>query len=254
MHQPKLKTIDLRKTYGRVVALAGASLDLEEGEFLTLLGPSGSGKTTMLMTIAGLVQPDSGEVWIDGRLATYAPPHKRDIGMVFQNYALFPHLTVSENIAFPLRMRGMTEADIRREVTRALDLVQLPEVGGRLPARALGRTAAAHRARPLHRLPPFDRAHGRAARRPRQEAPRPNEAGDQAALHRARHHRPLRHARPGGGDDHVGPRLSHEQLAGSSRSALPPISISDRAAYSRPTSSASRTCSTPRSRASTATR
>ena len=133
MHQPKLKTRDLRKTYGPVVALAGASLDLEEGEFLTLLGPSGSGKTTILMTIAGLVQPDSGEVWIDGRLATYAPPHKRDIGMVFQNYALFPHLTVSENIAFPLRMRRMTEADIRREVTRVLDLVQLPEVGGRFP-------------------------------------------------------------------------------------------------------------------------
>jgi putative spermidine/putrescine transport system ATP-binding protein len=133
VHQPKLKTRDLRKTYGPVVALAGASLDLEEGEFLTLLGPSGSGKTTMLMTIAGLVQPDSGEVWIDGRLATYAPPHRRDIGMVFQNYALFPHLTVSENIAFPLRMRRMTETDIRREVTRVLDLVQLPEVGGRLP-------------------------------------------------------------------------------------------------------------------------
>ena len=133
MHQPKLKIIDLKKTYGPVVAVGGASLDLEEGEFLTLLGPSGSGKTTMLMMIAGLVQPDSGDVWIDGRLATYAPPHKRDIGMVFQNYALFPHLIVSENIAFPLRMRGMTEIDIRREVARVLDLVQLPEVAGRLP-------------------------------------------------------------------------------------------------------------------------
>jgi len=87
----------------------------------------------MLMTIAGLVQPDSGEVWIDGRLATYAPAHKRDIGMVFQNYALFPHLTVFENIAFPLRMRGVREATIRHEVARVLELVQLPEVGGRLP-------------------------------------------------------------------------------------------------------------------------
>jgi putative spermidine/putrescine transport system ATP-binding protein len=133
VHQPKLKTRDLRKTYGPVIALAGANIDLEEGEFLTLLGPSGSGKTTMLMLIAGLVQPDSGEVWIDGRLATYAPPHKRDIGMVFQNYALFPHLTVAENIAFPLRMRGKSETDIRREVARVLDLIQLPEIGGRLP-------------------------------------------------------------------------------------------------------------------------
>jgi len=133
VHQPKLRTRDLRKTYGPVVALAGANIDLEEGEFLTLLGPSGSGKTTMLMLIAGLAQPDSGEVWIDGRLATYAPPYKRDIGMVFQNYALFPHLTVAENIAFPLRMRGQSETDIRREVARVLDLVQLPEIGGRLP-------------------------------------------------------------------------------------------------------------------------
>jgi len=133
VHQPKLKTRDLRKSYGPVVALAGASFDLEEGEFLTLLGPSGSGKTTMLLAIAGLIQPDAGTVWIDGRLVTYAPPHKRDIGMVFQNYALFPHLTVFENIAFPLRMRGTAETDIRREVSRVLDLVQLPEVGGRLP-------------------------------------------------------------------------------------------------------------------------
>jgi putative spermidine/putrescine transport system ATP-binding protein len=133
VHQPKLKTRDLRKTYGPVIALAGANIDLEEGKFLTLLGPSGSGKTTMLMLIAGLAQPDSGDVWIDGRLATYAPPHKRDIGMVFQNYALFPHLTVAENIAFPLRMRGKSETDIRREVARVLDLVRLPEIGGRLP-------------------------------------------------------------------------------------------------------------------------
>jgi putative spermidine/putrescine transport system ATP-binding protein len=133
VQQPKLKTRDLRKTYGPVVALASANLDLQEGEFLTLLGPSGSGKTTMLLMIAGLVQPDSGQVWIDGRLSTYAPPHKRDIGMVFQNYALFPHLSVFENIAFPLRMRGTSEVEIRREVTRVLDLVQLPEVGGRLP-------------------------------------------------------------------------------------------------------------------------
>lgn len=133
MSQPKLKISELRKTYGRVVALAGADLEMREGEFLTLLGPSGSGKTTMLMMIAGLVQPDSGEVWIDNNLATYAPSHMRDIGMVFQNYALFPHLTVFENIAFPLRMRGVDGAQISREVSRVLELVQLPDVEGRLP-------------------------------------------------------------------------------------------------------------------------
>jgi putative spermidine/putrescine transport system ATP-binding protein len=116
-----------------VVALAGADFELREGEFLTLLGPSGSGKTTLLMMVAGLIQPDSGEVWIDGRLATYAPPFRRDVGMVFQNYALFPHLTVFENIAFPLRMRRMPEATIRREVGRVLEIVRLPGVAERLP-------------------------------------------------------------------------------------------------------------------------
>ncbi len=134
----KLKIRDLRKTYGPVIALAGANLDLREGEFLTLLGPSGSGKTTMLMIIAGLIPPDSGEVWIDGNLATYAPPFKRDIGMVFQNYALFPHLSVYENIAFPLRMRKVTEATIAKEVARVLEVIRLPDVGQRLPRELSG--------------------------------------------------------------------------------------------------------------------
>ncbi|MCC7048534.1 MAG: ABC transporter ATP-binding protein [Alphaproteobacteria bacterium] len=129
----KLTVKDLRKTYGPVVALTDASIEVREGEFLTLLGPSGSGKTTMLMVIAGLVQPDSGEVWIDGKLATYAPSFKRDLGMVFQNYALFPHMTVAENIAFPLRMRRLGQADIAREVKRVLDIVRLPHVADRLP-------------------------------------------------------------------------------------------------------------------------
>ncbi|MBM3596583.1 MAG: ABC transporter ATP-binding protein [Alphaproteobacteria bacterium] len=129
----KLRVRDLRKTYGQVVALTDAQFDLAEGEFLTLLGPSGSGKTTMLMIIAGLIQPDKGEVWIDGKLATFAPSYKRDIGMVFQNYALFPHMTVHENIAFPLRMRRMAESKIRDEVQRVLDIVRLPHVADRLP-------------------------------------------------------------------------------------------------------------------------
>ena len=134
----KLKIRELRKTYGPVVALASADLDLREGEFLTLLGPSGSGKTTLLMIVAGLIQPDRGEVWIDGRLATYTPTFKRDIGMVFQNYALFPHLTVHENIAFPLRMRRLPEATIAREVQRVLDEVRLPAVAHRLPRALTG--------------------------------------------------------------------------------------------------------------------
>jgi putative spermidine/putrescine transport system ATP-binding protein len=129
----KLQVRRLRKTYGPVIALANADVEMLEGEFLTLLGPSGSGKTTLLMMVAGLIHPDSGEVWIDGRLATYTPPFKRDVGMVFQNYALFPHLTVGENIAFPLRMRRMPEATILQEVRRVLEVVRLPHVEGRLP-------------------------------------------------------------------------------------------------------------------------
>src|SRR4051794_7730475 len=111
---------------------------MAEGEFLTLLGPSGSGKTTLLMLIAGLVQPSGGEIWIDGKLATFAEPEKRDIGVVFQNYALFPHLTIAENIAFPLRMRRLPAAQIKQEVARVLDIVQLPHVVGRLPRELSG--------------------------------------------------------------------------------------------------------------------
>jgi len=129
----KLEVRAVRKTYGPVVALAEATLDLREGEFLTLLGPSGSGKTTLLMIVAGLVPPDRGEVRIDGRLATYLPSFKRDIGVVFQSYALFPHLTVFENVAFPLRMRRVPEATIAREVARVLEIVRLPGVADRLP-------------------------------------------------------------------------------------------------------------------------
>jgi putative spermidine/putrescine transport system ATP-binding protein len=134
----KLSIRNATKTYGAVTALADASLELREGEFLTLLGPSGSGKTTLLMMVAGIVPPTRGEIWIDGKLATYAAPNKRDIGIVFQNYALFPHLTVFENIAFPLRMRRRAEAEIVQEVKRVLEIVQLPHVASRMPRELSG--------------------------------------------------------------------------------------------------------------------
>ena len=134
----KLEVRGLRKTYGGFVALEGADLDLRDGEFLTLLGPSGSGKTTLLLAIAGLNEPDGGELRIDGRLATYLPPYSRDIGMVFQNYALFPHMTVFENIAFPLKMRRWQGARIRPAVERVLEIVQLPALGDRYPRQLSG--------------------------------------------------------------------------------------------------------------------
>ncbi len=134
----KLSIRHASKRYGTVTALAEATLELREGEFLTLLGPSGSGKTTLLMMVAGLVPPTAGEIWIDGKLATYAPPNKRDVGIVFQNYALFPHLTVEENIAFPLQMRRVAPAEIADQVRRALEIVQLPHVANRLPRELSG--------------------------------------------------------------------------------------------------------------------
>jgi putative spermidine/putrescine transport system ATP-binding protein len=136
--QTKLRTVALSKHYGPVVALDGADLEVTEGEFVTLLGPSGSGKTTLLMMVAGLVWPTSGEVWIDDRLSTYLPPHVRDIGMVFQSYALFPHLTVFDNVAFPLRMRRMSETAVATQVSKILDLVRLPDTARRFPRELSG--------------------------------------------------------------------------------------------------------------------
>src|SRR3984957_10473418 len=128
----------LEKNYGRVAAVAGVSLDIRSGEFLTLLGPSGSGKTTTLMMIAGFETPNAGDIAIDGRSVVALPPHKRNIGMVFQNYALFPHLTVAENIGFPLKQRGMDRATRARLVAESLELVRLPGYEGRYPRQLSG--------------------------------------------------------------------------------------------------------------------
>jgi putative spermidine/putrescine transport system ATP-binding protein len=128
----------LSKRYGDVVALAPTDLEVARGEFLTLLGPSGSGKTTLLGLIAGLSTPDGGQLLIDGRDMTYGAPYERDIGMVFQNYALFPHMTVADNIAFPLKMRKVDAATARQRALQALDLVHLPQVAQRFPKELSG--------------------------------------------------------------------------------------------------------------------
>jgi putative spermidine/putrescine transport system ATP-binding protein len=122
---------DVTKTYGRTAALDTVSLEIASGEFITLLGPSGSGKTTLLMVLAGFIRPDSGEVRFGERDVSLVPPHKRDVGMVFQNYALFPHMTVAGNLAYPLKLRGVSRADIEDRVHRALDMVQLAGLGER---------------------------------------------------------------------------------------------------------------------------
>ncbi len=134
----KLICAGLRKVYGSFTALDGTDISMPPGEFLTLLGPSGSGKTTLLMIIAGLVQADGGRLMIDGRDALRLPSHARDIGMVFQSYALFPHMTVFENIAFPLRMRRWNDRAIRDAVAKALELVRLEHVAERYPRELSG--------------------------------------------------------------------------------------------------------------------
>ena len=119
------------KTYGTVHALDHVDLDVRSGEFLTLLGPSGSGKTTLLMVLAGFTRPDHGSLKFGEREVIRLAPHKRDVGMVFQNYALFPHMSVAGNIAFPLKLRGVPRAEIGQRIERALDTVKLGGYGDR---------------------------------------------------------------------------------------------------------------------------
>jgi putative spermidine/putrescine transport system ATP-binding protein len=128
----------IEKRYGSVVAVDGVSLDIAPGEFVTLLGPSGSGKTTTLMMLAGFEIPTAGEIYVDEDPIAAVPPYRRNIGMVFQNYALFPHMTVGENIAFPLQMRKMNRSEINRQTAAVLQLVGLPGYEGRYPRQLSG--------------------------------------------------------------------------------------------------------------------
>ena len=128
----------LRKDFGSSVAVDDLSLEVGAGEFLTLLGPSGSGKSTTLLMIAGFVAPTRGEVFVSGKPITRKAPHERDIGIVFQHYALFPHLKVFDNVAFPLKMRQQPAARIAERVAWALDLVRLGDLGSRYPHQLSG--------------------------------------------------------------------------------------------------------------------
>ncbi|PWC76826.1 ABC transporter ATP-binding protein [Azospirillum sp. TSH64] len=138
MSSSSLSVQGLAKHYGDFVALAPTDLVVADGEFLTLLGPSGSGKTTLLSLLAGLVPPDEGSVRIGSQDVTYAPPYERDIGVVFQNYALFPHMTIEENIAFPLKMRKVGATEAKRRALEALEMVHLPQIAGRYPRELSG--------------------------------------------------------------------------------------------------------------------
>ncbi len=134
-----VKFSGVQKTYdGKNLVVRDLNLDIESGEFLSLLGPSGSGKTTTLMMLAGFESPTSGEIFLNGKPITKTPPHKRNFGMVFQNYALFPHMTVADNVAYPLTVRKLGKSDREDKAKRALDMVQMGGMGDRYPAQLSG--------------------------------------------------------------------------------------------------------------------
>jgi putative spermidine/putrescine transport system ATP-binding protein len=135
---PRIRIDQVSKSFGPVQVIKDLSLDIERGEFVSLLGPSGSGKTTLLMLLAGFEQPTGGSIVLDGRRIDHLPPHRREMGVVFQNYALFPHMSVADNVAFPLKMRGVGRAEIEDRVKRALDVVQLAAMRDRRPAQLSG--------------------------------------------------------------------------------------------------------------------
>ncbi|PZX17803.1 putative spermidine/putrescine transport system ATP-binding protein [Palleronia aestuarii] len=129
----------VQKSYdGETLVVKDLNLDIAKGEFLTMLGPSGSGKTTCLMMLAGFETATHGEIRLQGKEINNIPPHKRGIGMVFQNYALFPHMTVAENLSFPLEVRKIGKSERETKIKRALDMVQMGQFGGRRPAQLSG--------------------------------------------------------------------------------------------------------------------
>ncbi|MEY2890420.1 MAG: hypothetical protein RJA98_328 [Pseudomonadota bacterium] len=136
---PLVRFSGVQKTYdGQTLVVRQLDLDIQRGEFLSLLGPSGSGKTTTLMMLAGFESPTAGEILLDGHPITRTPPHKRNFGMVFQNYALFPHLSVAHNVAYPLTVRKVPKAEMASRVAKALDMVQLSGKGDRYPSQLSG--------------------------------------------------------------------------------------------------------------------
>lgn len=137
--RPMVRFVNVQKSYdGQTLVVKNLNLDIAKGEFVTMLGPSGSGKTTTLLMLAGFEPATDGEIFLNGNPINRMPPHKRGIGMVFQNYALFPHMTVNENLAFPLQVRQLGKAEIEQRVKNALEMVELPTFGHRRPSQLSG--------------------------------------------------------------------------------------------------------------------
>ncbi|MHC2660313.1 ABC-type Fe3+/spermidine/putrescine transport system ATPase subunit [Bradyrhizobium diazoefficiens] len=186
----------IQKTYdGEHLVVKNLDLDIRKGEFITLLGPSGSGKTTTLMMLAGFEVPTHGEIYLADRPIKNMPPHKRDIGMVFQNYALFPHLTIAENIAFPLSVRKINKAEAQERVRAALRMIKMETLAHRRPGQLSGgqqQRVALARALVFQSATRVD---GRAPWRPRQAPAGADATRNQATARDDGHHRRLRHPR-----------------------------------------------------------
>jgi hypothetical protein len=210
-----IKIDSVVKKFPGVVALDTVSVEIASGEFFTLLGPSGCGKTTLLRTVAGFYRQDAGHISVGEQIIDDIPAYQREAGMVFQNYAVFPHMTVFENVAFGLRNRKVPDAEIRERVLRALKMARLSGYEGRTPDQLSGWAAAAGRPCPGD----GDRAASIAARRtplePGCEAAGGHARRDSRYPAAARHHRDLRHPRSGGGSGHLRPDRRHERGANS---------------------------------------
>ena len=150
MAGPIIRLEGVAKRFGQTAAVDDVSLEVNEGEFFALLGPSGCGKTTLLRLLAGFETPSAGRILIDGEDVGSTPPNRRPVNMVFQSYAVFPHMSVADNVGYGLRMDRVPEADLRRRVDEALALVQLEDLGGRRPHQVSGgRPASARRQRSI---------------------------------------------------------------------------------------------------------
>ncbi len=136
--RPFIQFESVSKAFGSLTVVNALDLAIEKGEFVSLLGPSGSGKTTILMMLAGFERPTKGAIYLDGKRIDHLPPYRRQMGVVFQNYALFPHMSVAENVAFPLEMQRVPRAEITQRVERALDMVQLRHLKDRRPSQLSG--------------------------------------------------------------------------------------------------------------------
>ena len=193
---------DVNKSFGATTIIPKIDLDIEDGEFVVFVGPSGCGKSTLLRLIAGLEDTTAGKIMIDGRDVTDEAPAKRQLAMVFQSYALYPHMTVGKNIAFPLKMAGEDQADDRQEGGQRRPHPEPHQLPRAPPGPALRRPAPARRHRPRHRAQARRLPVRRAALEPRRRAARHHAARDLRAAPAARQDDDLRHPRPGRGDDH----------------------------------------------------